>query len=120
MVGDMNLKLIISLTVAVFCLAGSVRATTPVEPDTQQHAGRKLGRGVANVLLGITELPNAVNNTTKNEGGAAGVTLGVGRGLVRFVWRELAGVYEILTFPIPINGYQPVIQPEFPVDDIGP
>jgi putative exosortase-associated protein (TIGR04073 family) len=86
-------------------------------PDPQ-NAGRKLGRGVANLLFGIVEVPNQITHTTAERGGAAGSTFGVGKGLMRWIGRELTGVYEIVTFPLPLpKGYKPIMKPEWPNED---
>ena len=82
------------------------------------NAVRKLGRGFSNLLFGVVEVPNQINKTSSELGGAAGVTYGVGKGFVRWISRELVGVYEIVTFPVPLpKGYQPVMKPEFPNED---
>jgi putative exosortase-associated protein (TIGR04073 family) len=86
-----------------------------------QNALRKLGRGVANVLFGIVEVPNQITKVRSDHGGAAGVTYGVGKGIFRWFGRELTGVYEVVTFPIPFpHGYKPVMKPEFPNEDYEP
>ena len=83
-----------------------------------QNAGRKLGRGVANLLFGIVEVPNQVTQTTADRGGAAGSTFGLGKGIMRWVGRELIGAYEIVTFPVPLpSGYKPIMKPEWPNED---
>ena len=86
-----------------------------------QNAGRKLGRGIANVLFGIVEVPNQVTQTTYDRGGAAGTTFGVGKGVMRWIGRELTGVYEIVTFPVPLpHGYKPIMKPEWPNENYEP
>lgn len=91
------------------------------QPPSNHHALRKLGRGISNVLFGFVEVPNQITKTTATHGGAGGVTYGVGKGIVRWFAREVVGVYEILTFPIPAPpGYKPVMQPEFPNEDYEP
>src|ERR1051326_3068997 len=96
----------------------SVRKTSSVEGEDapQGHnALRKLGRGIANVLFGFVEVPNQITHVTSDKGGAAGVTYGVGKGLVRWVAREFTGAYDVVTFPVPFpKGYRPVMKPEFP------
>lgn len=78
--------------------------------------GRKLGRGFANVLFGVAEIPGTIAETSREHGGGAGATWGVLKGLGRFVARELVGVYEIVTFPLPFpRNYDPILQPEFPL-----
>jgi len=86
-----------------------------------QNAGRKLGRGIANVLFGIVEVPNQITQTTSERGGAAGWSFGIGKGLMRWIGRELVGVYEIVTFPLPLpRGYKPIMKPEWPNEDYEP
>ncbi len=75
-------------------------------------AGDKLTRGVANTFQGILEVPRHVGNTTETQGLLTGVTVGLGKGLGYGVLRTLVGLYEVVTFPIPIpEGYAPIIQP---------
>ncbi|NQU11000.1 exosortase system-associated protein, TIGR04073 family, partial [bacterium] len=57
----------------------------------------------------------------RSEHGGAGLTYGVPKGFVRWVGRELVGVWEIVTFPLPLpKGYQPVMQPEWPNEEFEP
>jgi putative exosortase-associated protein (TIGR04073 family) len=112
-----TLCLVCGLTVA---LALPARAGTD-DPPQGHHALRKLGRGFANVLFGIVEVPNQITKVTAEQGGGAGTTYGVGKGLGRWLWREVVGVYEVVTFPIPLpKGYRPIMQPEFPGEDYEP
>ena len=75
-------------------------------------AGDKLSRGVANTFEGILEVPRNISNTTEAQGLLTGVTVGLGKGLGYGVLRTLIGLYEVVTFPIPIPaGYAPMIQP---------
>ena len=76
---------------------------------------RKLGRGMANVLTGVVELPLQMERTTRTEGPLAGATVGTLRGAGMAIGRTLAGGFEILTFPLPNprGSYTPVMQPEY-------
>jgi putative exosortase-associated protein (TIGR04073 family) len=98
------------------------RSPTPIkQPTGDQNAGRKLGRGISNLLFGIVEVPNQITQTTSERGGAAGCSFGIGKGLMRWIGRELVGVYEIVTFPLPIpHGYKPIMKPEWPNEDYEP
>lgn len=96
----------------------------------QVNAGdpmRKLGRGIVNVSCGALELPMKVYDVNKDEGGIAGCTYGVLKGLGYFVAREAVGLTEIVTFLIPLPGavdepresgwgYGPLMEPEWVVD----
>jgi len=78
-----------------------------------QTAPKKLGRGIINTLTGIMEVPADVLKTSKAEGVPMGITVGLGRGLVKGICRTLAGLYEIVTFPIPAPAeYAPITDPE--------
>ncbi len=76
---------------------------------------RKAGRGLAAMTTGFLELPGNMVEETHRSGPAVGMTLGFVKGLGGIVVRELVGVYEFVTAPLPLPaGYRPIIQPEFP------
>jgi len=105
--------------VAMFLPFGAMADTD--DPPQGQNALRKFGRGMANLLFGIAEVPNQITKVNSEHGGGAAVTYGVGKGFLRWFGRELAGVYDIVTFPVPLpKGYKPIMQPEFPNDDWEP
>ena len=107
--------------VFAFLLGATLVHADNDQPPRGHNALRKLNRGVSNLLFGVVEMPNQITKTTAEHGGAAGVTYGVGKGLVRWIAREVVGVYEIITFPIPVpRQYKPVMQPEFPNEDYEP
>ena len=83
-------------------------------PAGAQTAARKFGRGLADMTTGVLELPgNTVVEAKKR--GAAGVPIGVAKGLGMIVSRELVGAYEVVSAPFPVPpGFRPPIQPEFP------
>jgi len=70
-------------------------------PMNDQGPTRKLGRGIANVLYGITELPYQIANINDLEGNSAGCSYGIVKGLGRTFFRFSEGWYEIITFPVP-------------------
>ena len=107
--------------VMLFALLLPVRAMADVEDAPRgQNALRKLGRGIANVLFGIVEVPNQTTKATSQHGGAA-LPYGFGKGVCRWVAREFVGAYDIVTFPVPFpKGYKPVMRPEFPNEDYEP
>jgi len=108
------------LLVFVFLLPPGVLADTEDAPRGQ-NALRKFGRGVANILFGIVEVPNQITKASSEHGGASGLTYGLGKGVLRWFGRELTGAYEVVTFPVPFpHGYQPVMKPEFPNEHYEP
>lgn len=77
-------------------------------------AARKLGRGAANVLTAPLELIRTPYFIGAQDGGFAAITAGMAQGLVAGVVRELAGIVEVVTFPIPIpKDFRPLVRPEF-------
>ena len=70
-------------------------------PMNDQGPTRKLGRGLANMAAGVTEIPNVMCEINEREGNAALWSYGVVRGVGRFFARFGYGVYEVVTFPFP-------------------
>lgn len=81
-------------------------------PSNDYGPTRKLGRGVSNLFFGWSELPTTVAKINQDEGNSAAAGYGVVRGIGRSVLRMQAGVFEILTWPIPaVRGtYFPVLE----------
>lgn len=77
-------------------------------------AGTKLGRGVSNLAFGWFEVVNEMGQQADKHGISVGVPAGLLRGTVFAAGRMLAGVYEVITFPLPNGerGYKPVVLPE--------
>ncbi len=79
-----------------------------------QDMGKKLYRGLANVVTGWVELPKNIYDTSVEDNPLSGLTVGLAKGVGMTIVRTGAGVYETATFPFPIpEGYTPVLEPEF-------
>lgn len=152
MVDLMNFRLFIvfsTFALSALCLSPTVRAITTdadvsissdyiydqqsthasrVNQDFNDDMGqgpiRKFGRGICNVAFGVFEIPIQVYKTNETTGGLAAWTYGLLKGVGRFLERELVGVTEIITFPIPLPGaspqkygsgwgYGPLMEPEW-------
>ena len=103
--------LILVVAVVVGFVAPEVRA------QESCPMARKLGRGVANILLGFTEIPLTMIDVNRVHGEVAGATWGFAEGMCMTVKRMLAGVAEVITFPVPFptDDYdEPLSKPEFP------
>lgn len=102
----------ISLSGVIVCF---VLLSSPAFASIEDGPIRKLGRGAVNLTTGWLELATQVFRTTETQGSLAGVTIGLGRGIVWGIGRTLVGAIELVTFPIPnpTVGYGPVIKPEF-------
>src|SRR5881296_1310284 len=91
----------VALLVCILAFASSASAQT---------AARKFGRGMAGMTAGVLELPgNTVVEAKKH--GAAGVPIGVAKGLGMIVSRELVGAYEVVSAPFPVPPGLPAADP---------
>lgn len=103
----------------VLVAAGSAAAiegsvTTTTGSPYSDGVLRKLGRGLANVATGVLEVPRTTELVTRKDGAIAGMTVGLVKGLWNGVVRELAGVYETVTFFVEApKGFEPLVHPEF-------
>jgi putative exosortase-associated protein (TIGR04073 family) len=80
----------------------------------EQNAARKLGRGIANLCTGWLEIPfDIARKINTEDSNLAGIFIGPITGFCKAVGRTAVGLYDIVTFPLPLpKGYQPVIEPE--------
>ena len=87
----------------------------------------KLGRGIANVAFGPLEILIRGWDVTQELGGIAGITYGPLKGVAYCIAREVVGVIDIVTFPVPLPdcpedpegfgaGYGPIMRPAWVVD----
>jgi len=89
--------------------ATSAVADIQAPPMAQQDPIRKLGRGVSNIAWGVTELPNLIGGTNDLEGNSASLGFGVIFGTHRSVVRIVSGVFDVVTWPVPLykGSYRP-------------
>lgn len=74
----------------------------------------KLGRGLANTTTGLLEVPKEIKRQIEKSGDVAAFFVGPLKGLAKGIGRTLVGVYDIVTFLVPIpRNYEPVIEPEY-------
>lgn len=86
----------------------------PAELENEGTAMRKLQRGFLNMALSPWELAHELTYDKKKDSAVPTWVGGLGRGSIYTAGRALTGVYELVTFPIPVpRNYEPVIQPEF-------
>ncbi|HEY2615155.1 MAG TPA: exosortase system-associated protein, TIGR04073 family [Chthoniobacterales bacterium] len=97
--------------VLLFGFAGSSLADIQDPPSNEYGPTRKLGRGLSNLVCGIAELPVTIAKVNDREGNSAAAGYGVVRGVGRSYMRIHAGIFEILSFPFPVNGgtYYPIL-----------
>jgi putative exosortase-associated protein (TIGR04073 family) len=85
-------------------------------PSHDYGPTRKLGRGLSNMVFGITELPTTIAKINDREGNSAAAGYGVVRGLGRSYMRFHAGLFEIFSFPFPVTRgtYCPILPNHIP------
>lgn len=98
---------LVPLLLALAVLPGLSRA--------EDGPARKLGRGAANLGLGVFAIPSEIIDTTRRSGPALGVTWGLVKGSGIMVATEIVGLWEIMTCPFATPpDYRPILDPEFP------
>jgi len=105
----------------IVLLAGAAIATSAVAdiqdpPSNDYGPTRKLGRGMANFFIAPAEIPVTIAKINTAEGNAAAAGYGVVRGLGRSGARHIAGLLEILLWPVPAyrQSYYPLLPNDIP------
>jgi len=77
-------------------------------------AFKKLGRGLTNTFTGWIEIFATIEEKFEEEEYMVAIFYGLPEGLVKALARTAVGIYETVTFPIPIpNNYEVILEPEF-------
>ena len=103
----MQSKYVIMVLVLLFSFMSlSVYADTPL---------KKLGRGFCNIVTCPLEIAKGVQETHNENGAFAALTLGLLKGVFYTGVRAVVGVYEVVTFPLPVpKDFKPILtDPEF-------
>lgn len=107
----------IAVATLAFLLTGSlVLADIQAPPASDYGPTRKLGRGLANIAFGSSELLDSMASINYSEGNSAAFSYGLVRGIGRTFARLGYGVYEVLLFPFPTQkgGYYPPYRSDIP------
>lgn len=106
---------------ALFALALVVGASVAFAdiqspPASDYGPTRKLGRGIANIAFGSSELLVSMEEVNNADGNAAMWSYGVVRGVGRTLARLGFGVYEVALFPFPTykGSYRPPYKSDIP------
>ena len=115
----MNTKHALRILVAVAglsLLGGSAWADIQDPPGNDYGPTRKLGRGLANVMFGSSEIIVQPSRTNFYEGNSAAFSFGAVKGFGRFFVRLGTGLYEVFTFPFATHHgtYKPPYRSEIP------
>ena len=102
-----------------FAISGLADIQDP--PSNDYGPTRKLGRGLSNLVFGIAELPTTIAKINEREGNSAAAGYGVVRGVGRSYMRFQAGLFEIFSFPFPVNRgtYYPLLPSDVPYIQAG-
>ena len=95
-------KILIPAT-AILLTATCSYADIQAPPGSTYTSSRKLGRGISNILFGITEIPEQVVRKNESYGRKAGYTYGLVDGTSRAFRRIGYGFYEVFTFNCPTS-----------------
>lgn len=106
-----SLRFFVLLTAFVLALVLVVPSTA----SARDTSARKVGRGAANLTLGVLALPGEIVHTTRESGVFVGATWGFVKGVAMFVTTEVVGLFEVLTCPFETPpGFKPILEPEYP------
>jgi putative exosortase-associated protein (TIGR04073 family) len=103
-----------SLLVACFATAAFADIQDP--PGADYGPTRKLGRAVANILFGSSEIVYTMEEVNESEGNNAMWGYGAVKGFWRATYRFWSGWGELLTFPYPTykGSYRPPYKSDIP------
>jgi len=98
-------KFAVMILILCFILPGAAKADNPLT---------KLGRGLTNIVTApgeyITQMPPSVEATSDY---LSALFVDIFRGTGFTVFRAVLGVYDVVTFPLPIpKKYEPLYEPE--------
>ncbi len=85
-------------------------------PASDYGPTRKLGRGLANIAFGSSELIDSFVSINDSEGNSAAFSYGIVRGTGRTLARLGFGIYEVALFPFPTakGSYRPPYKSDIP------
>jgi len=102
-----------TLLAAALLLGFAVPTFADIQDPPSRDYGptRKLGRGISNVAFCLTEFPHQIASVNDREGNSAALGYGLVRGLGRTYMRFHAGLFEMFSFPFPVNQgtYYPIL-----------
>ncbi|MFH1846240.1 MAG: exosortase system-associated protein, TIGR04073 family [Candidatus Omnitrophota bacterium] len=96
-------------------LTGVIFLTASIEAHAVNNPATKLGRGAANILTGVMEVPKNFMDYEERDGILAAMSVGVVVGIFKTIRRVCVGAYETVTFFYPIpEYYEPILtDPEY-------
>jgi putative exosortase-associated protein (TIGR04073 family) len=92
-------KLVLIILLIGFAPLANADIQSP--PGARQEPGRKISRGFANLVYGLTEIPSTWNRQIAMGDSSSAFAQTFLRGTFRGLCRMGYGAYEIITFPLP-------------------
>ena len=119
--GAVGLALLLWQAAAPVLAAEGVGPTRNVPRTDEESVGgkmfKKAVRGGQNFAFGlVTEVPRNVYYESRDHGALYGASVGLLKGIGLGTIRTVVGLYELLTFPIHLNDYEPVVLPAYPFE----
>lgn len=110
------MKLPVLLAVSLFLGASICMADIQAPPASEYGPTRKLGRGLANISFGTTEIIDSMTAVNYSDGNSAAWSYGLVRGVGRMFARLGYGLYETALFPFPTykGSYRPPYRSDIP------
>jgi putative exosortase-associated protein (TIGR04073 family) len=106
-------RMFVGLRIASLVVLASIVVSTSAAAENSP--ARKLGRGFANLGLGVMAIPAEMIDTTRESGVAVGLTWGLVKGTGMMAATEVIGLWEVVTCPFATPpDYTPILAPEFP------
>jgi putative exosortase-associated protein (TIGR04073 family) len=117
MTGRVRTRWLIGVLIVCFSVVvvvESFAAGPQYEYSFATKVSRKFLRGVGNIAFGWVEIPRQMNTDIQNTDPFTGTFTGIYKGVQRTVLRGIVGVWEVVSFPVPVpSNYAPIVEPEF-------
>ena len=98
----------------LFCLVWVGPGVSYGEEPVGTGMGKKAVRGAANLFTGWVEIPKQIYLRTSEGPYVVGTAQGIMEGIGMSFARTTAGLYELVTFPVPLPwSYRPLFEPEY-------
>ncbi len=112
---------IITLSFLIALSAALPQHLQAAEMAAKNTAIHKLQRGFVNIALSPVEISAELHKEKKVDNALPSWATGFFRGSFYTVGRALSGVYDILTFPLPVPAnYESLVEPGLPWDRLNP
>ncbi len=83
------------------------------------NPGTKLGRGISNILTAPLQYVIQTSRLNEDHDAVTALLGGLVNGTGFMLWRMGVGVYEVVTFPVPVpSNYGPVLDPATSLTDL--